>query len=41
MESETCDLTQMGPVFQRIHLDDMGSVSKCPGAERQVDEVDS
>jgi cyclopropane fatty-acyl-phospholipid synthase-like methyltransferase/choline kinase len=28
MESETCDRTQMGPVFQRIHLDDMGSVSK-------------
>lgn len=28
MQSETCNLEQMGPVFKRIHLDDMGSVSK-------------
>jgi choline kinase/ubiquinone/menaquinone biosynthesis C-methylase UbiE len=28
MQSETCNLEQMGPVFRRIHLDDMGSVSK-------------
>lgn len=28
MQSDTCNLDQMAPVFARIHLDDMGSPSK-------------
>jgi SAM-dependent methyltransferase len=28
MQSESCNLDQMAPVFKRIHLDDMGSVAK-------------